>query len=97
MHISSQSSLYFVATTRSKFITFLLLLLYQKALYEYMDLFFHFFLHITAGRFHISLAYAFRSRWKTNSHFDLRPLLFVMTLIIFFHQVYITKAYDRNQ
>ena len=35
------------------------------------------------GRFHISLVYAFRSRWKTNSNFDLRLLLFVMTSIIF--------------
>ena len=35
------------------------------------------------GRFHISIAYAFRSSWKRNSYFDLKLLLFVMTLIIF--------------
>ena len=97
MHFSSQCSLYFVVTARSKFIIIVLVLEKKNALYDYI-VFLLFFLSYNCPRcrFHISLVYAFRSRWKTNSHFDLRLLLyifllFVMTFIIFYSTRFILQ------
>ena len=47
MHISGKSSLYFVVTARSNFIIFLLLLLFGKALCDYIVFLCVFSCHIT--------------------------------------------------
>ena len=74
-----------ILTARSIFIIFLLLLFYQRSVILLYCIVVVVFLshNCPIGRFHIGLVQAFRSRWETNSQFDLRHLLFVMTLIIF--------------
>ena len=81
MHISSQSGFYFVVTARSKLIIFMHLLFYQERCYMIICFFSSY--SCPRGRSHVRLVYAFQNRWKTNSHFDLGLLLFVITLVIF--------------
>ena len=74
--------MYFVLTARSKLIISLISLSYKKIVIVFFIFLFVLSHNCARGRFHLSLVDAFQSRLKTNSHFDLRLLLFVMTLII---------------
>ena len=62
-----------------------MLLLYNtRDAYLFVAMHYIYIYNCPRDRFNISLVYAFRSRWKTNSHFDLGLLLFVMTLIFLY-------------